>query len=72
MLITWKPRFMRILLEPGDEFAIHSEIKGGLRGGSTQVKVAVKEEPEMLFDDQWLAPWEEWMDEVGFENLWND
>lgn len=72
LLITWKPRFMRVILEPGDEFAIHSGVKGGWEKSSTQVDVIVKEKSEMPLEDPWLEPWEEWLDKVDFEKLWND
>ena len=76
LLISWEPKFTKTVLEPGDEFAVHSGGKGGLGIGSIQV--ATKDEsapmvnPDELLDDMWLAPWAQWLDEVGFESLWND
>lgn len=70
--ITWRPRFMRVIVEPGDEFAIHSGIKDGPGITSTQVEVVVKEKPAALDEDPWLAPWEDWLEEVDFDNLWNN
>jgi len=77
MLVKWKPRFMRILLEVGDESVIHTGGKGSLAIGSLQVatkdNTAPQEERHDMFsEDFWLKPWIEWLDEVDFENLWKD
>lgn len=36
-LMRWPPSYSKIVLEPGDELAIHSGGKGGLQMGRTQV-----------------------------------
>ena len=30
-LVRWQPRYKKVVLEPGDEYAIHSGGRGGLR-----------------------------------------
>ncbi len=76
LLINWQPRFMKTVLEPGDEIAIHSGAKGGLSLGSARLEagneVALKENPGTMLEEEWLAPWEAWFDEVGFDSLWKD
>lgn len=76
LLISWEPNFKKTILEAGDEFSIHSGGKGGLRIGASQVtqvnSSSVEQEPSTLHEDASLAPWEAWMQERGFEDLWGD
>jgi len=75
-LISWEPKFKRTVLEVGEEYASHSGGKGGLQMGSMQVTRAdnliSEDEPLVSMDDPRLAPWTAWLNEVGFENLWNN
>ena len=68
LLINWEPKFKRTVLKVGDEDASHSGGKGGLQMGSTQVMPA---DHLIAEADPRLAPWAAWLNEVGFENLWN-
>lgn len=76
LLISWEPAFKKIILEAGDDFAIHSGGKGGLKIGGTQLMPVnnpeVSGEPEIPMDEARLAPWESWLNESGFEDLWDD
>lgn len=76
LLISWEPKFKRTVLEVGDEYASHSGGKGGLQMGSMQVTRAdnliSEDEPLVSMDDPRLTPWTAWLNEVGFENLWNN
>jgi hypothetical protein len=76
MLLHYGPKFKKTILEAGDEYAVHSGGKGGLRTGSMQVASVdptVSENDRMIsLNDPSLAPWIAWLDEVGFENLWDD
>lgn len=75
-IVNWQPKFKRTILEIGDEGAVHSGGKGGLLIGSMQVTPAAdavsEDVPVISIEDPSLAPWVEWLDQVGFENLWND
>lgn len=67
LLISWGPNFKKTVLEAGDEFSIHSGGKGGLRIGNTQVIPG--NDPA---EDARLDPWESWMNDSNFEDLWQD
>ena len=76
MLIDWKPKFEKTILNVGDDYAIHSGAKGGLRMGSVQAKpvdvVNQEDEPQPFNEDFRLTPWARWLDSVDFENLWDN
>ena len=76
MLINWQPQFKKIILKTGDDYAMHSATKGLLPIGPLRVTPVdgdtPRAEPEALIEDSRLAPWMAWLDEVGFESLWND
>lgn len=79
LLVSWYPNFKRIVLETGDPSATHSGLKGDY---SMEDRIAIpvdktrqpeepKKQPIQPVEDPRLIPWIMWMDEVGFENLWN-
>ena len=74
--VVWEPKFKKRVLETGDENAAHSGSKGFLQLESKQVTQVAgtnsKEELGISMEDPSLAPWMAWLDEVGFENLWNN
>lgn len=74
LLVTWKPKFMQIVLEAGNEYAFHTGSKNSLQR-PVQVMladdVATEEESDTLMEAARLAPYLAWMERVGFENLWN-
>lgn len=76
MLINWEPKFKKIVLEIGDDYAIHNGGKGGLKAGSMQARpvdvLAPEDESPSLNEDFRLRPWIQWLNEVDFENLWKD
>jgi hypothetical protein len=75
MLLSLEPEFKKIVLEIGDNYAIHSGGTGGLRVGSMQIKpvdVRDQEETQLLNEDYRLAPWIQWLEEVDFESLWGN
>ncbi|HXQ33753.1 MAG TPA: hypothetical protein VN843_07065 [Anaerolineales bacterium] len=74
LLLDWEPKFKKTILEAGDEYAIHSGGKGGLRMGRTQIMTVNDPsfEEEHPIEDARLAPWEEWLEESDFEDLWDD
>jgi hypothetical protein len=70
LLMDYGPKFKKTVLEAGDEYAVHSGGKGGLRIGSMQALPVDDSSTQEEVDDTRLAPWEAWLDESGFENLW--
>lgn len=57
-VIQWTPEYQCVVLEVGDEAALHNTGKGAM--------VAVQPRQE----DPWLGPWQEWIEKCDFENLW--
>ena len=73
-LMQWPPNYKKIILEPGDEYAMHSGGTGGLTIGMPKVLLQEQQLPtdEPEVDDPNLIPWEQWMEEVNFERLWRE
>ena len=77
-LMQWPPNYEKIILEAGDEIAIHTGGKGGLRLQSPQVAPQDNPEPEEPeFSEELRAALEEalkdidlddWPDETGGSN----
>ena len=67
-LMQWPPAYNKVILDPGDENAIHS----GGRGSAQLSPAAETAEPAALteVDVQTLQPFIEWMERVNFDNLW--
>lgn len=55
-LMQWPPNYKKIILEPGDEYAIHSGGKGGLVISDADPQPA----PDPDQDDERLAPFKKW------------
>ena len=76
LLITWEPKFTKTVLEVGDDFSIHSGGKEGLKIGGTQIIPSnhpdFKGDITFPSEDPRLTPWETWMEESDFEDLWGD
>lgn len=65
LLVSWDPVFRKTVLKEGDLLAQHT----GLRNN---MPVRDKRDvPAALFADPRLEPWLEWMNKIGFENLWD-
>jgi len=75
MLISWEPQFKRTVLEAGSPEATHSGFKNALQAGvnmaPSMTENFLQEETEMPIDEARLAPWEAWLEESNFENLWD-
>lgn len=69
-VMDYEPRFKKTVLEVGDEYAIHSGGKGGLRIGSMQVIPADKPASPEEANDPRLAFWSAWLEDSDFDNLW--
>ena len=61
ILMQWPPHYKKVVLESGNEQAIHAGGKGGLHMGS--LEVSHDEAPEFA-DELSLGPWEEWLADV--------
>ena len=77
-LMQWPPNYKKIILDPGDVHAEHTGGKGGLNVGSPQIDQAegalyADDLDEEVTDEEnaYLAPWQDWMDSIDFENLWH-
>jgi hypothetical protein len=72
-LMSYPPKYKRIVLVPGDEHAAHSGGKGGLQMGGVQVAPAAEDLPaadhaadtgaDVPLDDEALRPWLRWLEE---------
>jgi hypothetical protein len=75
-LIHWEPEFKRTVLEAGDNLAIHSAVKADPPIASLPADAtgspAQANRTQPTHEDPRLAPWIDWLNQVDFENLWND
>ena len=62
VIITYPPKYKKIVLVEGDPSVVHSGGKGGVQISSHQISE---------FDPR-LDVWQHWMDEVDFESQWCD
>jgi hypothetical protein len=69
MLMDYGPRLRKVILQAGDESAIHSGGKGGVKIGTIKTTFTPKEAET---GDAYLAPWAAWLEEMGFEDLWDN
>jgi hypothetical protein len=67
LLVSWSPRFEKTVLESGDVLAVHGGGKFGLQSGIMDAPFG----HASLLEDERLEPWVRWLEEVGFESLWN-
>lgn len=75
-LMQWPPAYNKVILDPGDETAIHSGGKGSQAGQSSSVlpeEKGLQVDIDMLSkeEEESLIPWTEWFDRIDFESLWN-
>jgi hypothetical protein len=68
-LMQWPPDYKKIILEQGDEFAIHTGGKGDL---SMQPPETFSVGESGISDQADLAPWLDWMEKSGFGGLFSD
>jgi hypothetical protein len=61
-LMQWPPEYKKIVLVPGDEYAIHNGSKGGLHIGSVQV---AQEDPAL---EEGLRPWLKGLESAGLDD----
>lgn len=70
-LIQWPPAYNKVILDPGDEAAIHSGGKGNPASPMSPLEEDEAQEGEGApIDEARLKPWIDWMEKVDFEKLW--
>lgn len=73
LLVSWNPIFKKTVLMEGDPAAKHTGLKKNLlvRDGKDIPAALLPGAAHEPIEDARLEPWIAWMDEIGFENLWN-
>lgn len=73
LLISWNPVFHKTVLVEGDPNAKHTGLKKNmLAGDKKEIPAALLPKPvDEPIHDARLEPWISWMEESGFDNLWN-
>jgi hypothetical protein len=66
MTINWHP-WTKTILEPGDDYAAHSAMKGGLRLEALEINVA-DGSASTETEDRYLAPWQRWMEKFSSDH----
>jgi hypothetical protein len=67
MLIQWTPIIRQVVLEPGDESAIHSATLYEVSQENQAIAPEIEPDP---VEGERLALWEERLQEIGFESWW--
>ena len=68
--------YRKVVLQAGDEHAIHHGWKGGLKLGEAELTQQVglpTQNPAFQLsvdDESRLAQWEQWLEQMGFESWW--
>ena len=65
-LMQWPPDYRKIILEPGNEYAMHSGGKGGLRLEAPEIREVEEDEP--VLSDELRAALEEVLDDIDFDD----
>jgi hypothetical protein len=74
--MQWPPAYNKVILEAGDETAIHSGGKGtAVHTDQNEQNQGAQAEPELVSeqheeDQDGLEPWLTWMDSIDFEQMW--
>jgi hypothetical protein len=75
LAITWHP-WKKIVLEPGDNQAVHGGSKGGLQLNASQINPENKEDHPSatgsLDEDPYLDPWRRWLEKKDSDDFWNE
>lgn len=76
MLVNWKPKFKRTILESGDSSMGHTAIKNNVQPEDLVDNRlnGVLPDREVIepADETRLIPWISWMDKNNYSNLWNN
>ncbi len=65
LLMRWPPDYTKVVVEPGNEMATHSAVKGGLELQNAQVKMN-EQAASPVEEDERLAPWIEALKNIDF------
>jgi hypothetical protein len=68
-VMQWPPKYKRIILNGGDEYAAHSGGKGGLKVGTVQIQPSEESAPPAE-EDLPLDRWESWLDSEDASKWW--
>ena len=75
MTITWQP-WKKVVLEPGDLHAAHGGSKGILNIGPLHIGYETEQGASAAthspVEDPYLGPWSQWLDNMGWDELWNE
>ena len=71
MLVNWQPQFKKIILETGDDYALHSASKSLLPTRAVSpIGTIPQVGPEALLEEeQRLAPWLNGLEDIDLDNL---
>ncbi|MEW6401947.1 MAG: hypothetical protein AB1649_09115 [Chloroflexota bacterium] len=76
VLVAWKPTFSIATREADGRYLVHRLSKDGLKVESTEIvslsQIIQPEGSKTFSEEERLAPWLAWMEETGFEHLWED
>ncbi len=70
-VMKWPPKYRRIILDEGDESALHRGGKGGLKLGAVQIRPS-EETATPTGEDLPLDRWESWLDSEDVSKWWPD
>jgi hypothetical protein len=69
VLITWSPSFKKIILDVGDEMAVHTGSKGGV---IMQISKLISNEELDANTDPRLSVWSDWMKKIHLDDWWDN
>jgi hypothetical protein len=88
IMMQWPPNYKKIVLEAGDEYAVHSGGKGGLQVNEFTAKsdnsveevtnskneIIAPVEGNVLTEEDMLrlVSWEEWLEKIDLDSRWNN
>ena len=65
LLMQWHPEYKKVVLQPGNEEAIHTGSQGGIQFSTAQI--TDKQEQQLTeADEQLLSPWVEALKKIDF------
>jgi hypothetical protein len=70
-VVQWPPKYKRVVLNGGDEYAAHSGGKGGLTMGAVQIQPSKESSPPPE-EDLPLHHWESWLNSDDTRKWWPD
>ena len=65
ILMQWHPEYKKVVLQPGNEEAIHTGGQGGIRFSRAAI-TDKQEQPLVEVDEHLLAPWVEALKKIDF------